>query len=217
MYLSTRVFAKVGILLGVLLLSLQGIAQPTNSGVLYYKCTKWLKVGRPLSEKATYKVTGGSYVPGRTVKDISLYPTRLGKLRLTITTRKPSKVIHYDYKVLPTPQPRLRVTDRWVEPISSKNRPRLTDKIVAYIKPDPSFEKEYPREARYTCKRTICKLYRNGRLIKQLIVVGQGIELKKLPIRAKDKIVINVEVERTNTRGVREKVEVSNPNFEYTF
>ncbi|EAY32079.1 hypothetical protein [Microscilla marina] len=215
MFLSGHII-RLGLLLCVLL-SVPGVAQDTNSEVLYYKCTKWLKIGRPLSEKATYKVKGGSCIRGQTVKDISIYPTKLGTLQLTITTRRPSKVTHLYYKVLPAPKPHLRVTDQWVEPISEKNRPRHTDKMVVFVKPQEVFRRAYPKDAKYRCNKVVCKLYRNGRLIRQMTFTGQTVDLKKMPIRSKDKIVINVEAERINSRGVREKVEVSNPNFEYVF
>lgn len=198
-------------------LSVKGTAQDQKSNELYYLCTHKLSIGVPRSQKPTYNITGGTLVRTSNAKELNVFPNKLGKLHITISTRRPKKVTHKDYKVVLAPKPIILLTDAWSDAISEKNQPKYTDKLMLIIKAQKDFAAKYPKEATYRCQKTVCSLLRNGQVIQRFTFSTNKINLKQLGIKAGDKISVSTQIQRINSRGIIEAVTAKNPTIEYTF
>ena len=179
--------------------------QSQSVNALYLNCGNKLDVQVPAlgnSYNPVFSVSGGQHIKGKGIGLVTVIPTKLGKVKLTVSSGG-NKIDSRDFGVRPIPEPTIQArTDRG--PVDMKNGiSAKTPRLYLSVIPDKGFKEFLPDDAKFRVAQCEVTLVSGG-LGRRALTQSSKINLGPIAAQARkgDQLVIEIKkIERQNFRG----------------
>lgn len=190
-----------------------------NKFPLYQNCANELETAVPAlatNYDPIFQVNNGKALRGPRVGDVTLVPTQLGACILTVSST--GRVVGtQEFRVNPVPRPTVFLgnADPNKPPVETGKGVPNVKYIYVHPKPDETFEKTLPQEARYKVLQVKVIHFRDGSARDTKVFNSNQIDLSSFnPVPKRSAFQIEVQLmERINSQGVRENVRPLNPSI----